>query len=99
MYHITNKGKNIMLISSRIEDSEAVLNLTNLFYEKKVNNSISETSEIIQQKARYDNFKLLTDIQTVLQKCTHLTDNDKLMYCQSQRYFMKLYLREINKRE
>ncbi len=99
MYHITNKVKNIRMISSRIEDSEAVLNLTNLFYEKKVNNSISETSEIIQRKARYDNFKLLTDIQTVLQKCTHLTDNDKLMYCQSQRYFMKLYLREINKRE
>ena len=88
-----------MLISSRIEDSEAVLNLTNLFYEKKVNNSISETTEIMQKKARYDNFKLLTDIQTVLQKCTHLTDKDRLMYCSSQRYFMKLYLREINKRE
>ena len=99
MNHKTSKIKNIKMISSKIEDSEAVLNLTNLFYEKKVNNSISETSEIIQQKARYDNFKLLTDIQTVLQKCTHLTDNDKLMYCQSQRYFMKLYLREINKRE
>jgi hypothetical protein len=98
MYHITNKVKNIRMISSKIEDSEAVLNLTNLFYEEKVNNSISETPEIIQQKARYDNFKLLTDIQTVLQKCTHLTDNDRLMYCQSQRYFMKLYLREINKR-
>ena len=87
------------MISSKIEDSEAVLNLTNLFSENKVNNSVSETPEIIQRKAKYDNFKLLTDIQTVLQKCSHLTDNDKLMYCQSQRYFMKLYLREINKRE
>ncbi len=87
------------MISSKIEESETVLNLTNLFYEKKVNNSISETSEIIQQKARYDNFKLLTDIQTVLQKSTHLTDKDRLMYCSSQRYFMKLYLREINKPE
>jgi hypothetical protein len=87
------------MISSRIEDSEAVLNLTNLFYEKNKNNSTSEASEIIQQKAKYDNFKLLTDIQTVLQKCSHLTDKDRLMYCQSQRYFMKLYLREINKRD
>ena len=87
------------MISSKIEDSEAVLNLTNLFYKKKVNNSVSETTELILQKTRYDNFKLLTDIQSVLQKCTHLSDNDKLMYCQSQRYFMKLYLREINKRE
>ncbi|GAH69468.1 unnamed protein product, partial [marine sediment metagenome] len=72
---------------------------TNLFYEKKENNSISENPEIIQRKAKYDNFKLLTDIQAVLNKCSHLTDNDKLMYCQSQRYFMKLYLREINKPE
>ncbi len=99
MYHNTNKVKNIKMISSKIEDSEAVLNLTKLFYEKNINNSISEATEIIQQKARYDNFKLLTDIQSVLKKCTHLSDNDKLMYCQSQRYFMKLYLREINKRE
>ncbi len=99
MYHNTNKVKNIKMISSKIEDSEAVLNLTKLFYEKNINNSISETTEIIQQKSRYDNFKLLTDISSVLQNCTHLTDNDKLMYCQSQRYFMKLYLREINKRE
>ena len=87
------------MISSKIEDSEAVLNLTNLFYVKKVNNSISETAEVIQKKAKYDNFKLLVDISAVLQNCTHLTDNDKLMYCSSQRYFMKLYLREINKRE
>jgi len=87
------------MISSKIEDSEAVLNLTNLFYEKNVDNSVSITSEIVQRRAKYDNFKLLTDIQTVLQKCTHLTDKDRLMYCSSQRYFMKLYLREINKRE
>jgi hypothetical protein len=99
MYHISSKAKNNKMISSGIEDSEAVLNLTNLFYEENVTNSISETAEIIQQKAKYDNFKLLTDIQTVLQKCTHLTDKDRLMYCTSQRYFMKLYLREINKRE
>lgn len=87
------------MLSSRIEDSEAVLNLTNLFYEKKENTTIKEIPEIIQQKAKYDNFKLLTDISRVLQKCTHLTDKDRLMYCSSQRYFMKLYLREINKRE
>lgn len=87
------------MISSKIEDSDTVVNLTNLFYQKKVNSSISETPDIIQQKTKYDNFKLLTDINNVLQKCTHLTDKDRLMYCSSQRYFMKLYLREINKRE
>jgi len=83
----------------RLEDSEPVLNLKNLFYKIKTNNNIKNSVEIFPQKAKYDNFKLLTDIQRVLQKCTHLTQRDKLMYCQSQRYFMKLYLREINKRE
>ena len=83
----------------RLEDSEPVLNLKNLFYEIKVNNNIKNSVDLFPQKAKYDNFKLLTDIQRVLQKCTHLTQRDKLMYCQSQRYFMKLYLREINKQE
>lgn len=85
------------MISSRIGDSEPVLNLKNLFHEEKINNSIKGTPEIIAQKAKYDNFKLLTDIQKVLQNCRHLTNRDRLNYCNTQRYFMKLYLREINK--
>ncbi|MFX0140223.1 MAG: hypothetical protein ACFFDN_41670 [Candidatus Hodarchaeota archaeon] len=86
------------MMISRIEDSEPVLNLKDLFYEKKViNDTVNKHVEEIPQKAKYDNFKLLTDISNVLQKCRHLTDKDKLLYCQSQRYFMKLYLREINK--
>ena len=86
------------MMSSRIGDSEPVLNLKDLFYEKKVvNKPVNKRVEKIPQKAKYDNFKLLTDIQRVLQNCRHLTDRDKLMYCNSQRYFMKLYLREINK--
>ena len=86
-----------IMTNSRLEDSEPVLNLKNLFYEIKVNNIINLMPEIIQRKAKYDNFKLLTDIQNVLQKCRHLTNKDKLNYCNTQRYFMKLYLREINK--
>ncbi|MFW9784166.1 MAG: hypothetical protein ACFFFB_17935 [Candidatus Heimdallarchaeota archaeon] len=85
------------MISSRLEDSEPVLNLKNLFYEKKINNSIDRPPGIIPQKAKHDNFKLLADIQNVLQNCRHLTDKDRLNYCNTQRYFMKLYLREINK--
>ena len=85
------------MTNSRLEDSEPVLNLKNLFYEIKVNNIINLMPEVIQRKAKYDNFKLLTDIQNVLQKCRHLTNKDKLNYCNTQRYFMKLYLREINK--
>jgi hypothetical protein len=85
------------MTNSRLEDSEPVLNLNNLFYEIRVNNNFKETPEVIPNKAKYDNFKLLTDIQRVLQNCRHLTDKDRLNYCNTQRYFMKLYLREINK--
>ena len=88
------------MMISKIEDSEPVLNLRELFYEKEViNKPINRQVEEIPQKAKYDNFKLLTDIQNVLQRCRHLTQKDKLLYCQSQRYFMKQYLREINRRE
>ena len=82
----------------RLEDSEPILNLKDLFYEAKIiNQTVNKQVEEIPQKAKYDNFKLLTDIQNVLQKCRHLTNKDKLNYCNTQRYFMKLYLREINK--
>ena len=87
------------MIISKMEDSEPILNLKDLFYETKVLNEGSKKLDDIPQKSKYDNFKLLTDISNVLQKCRHLTDKDKLLYCQSQRYFMKLYLREINRED
>ncbi len=83
--------------NSRSEDSEPVLNLKNLFYEIEIDYDINQISGVIQEKAKYDNFKLLMDIQSVLQNCRHLTDKDRLNYCNTQRYFMKLYLREFNK--
>ena len=86
-----------IMTNSRLEDLEPVLCLKDLFYEIKVEYNEEHVPEIMQQKAKYDNFKLLTDIQNVLQNCRHLTDKDRLNYCITQRYFMKLYLREINK--
>ncbi|MFX1489683.1 MAG: hypothetical protein ACFFBI_11075 [Promethearchaeota archaeon] len=87
------------MMISRVDDTEPVLNLKDLFYEPEVStNTINKPVNEIPHKAKHDNFKLLTDIQNVLIKCRHLTSKDKLLYCQSQRYFMKQYLREINKR-
>lgn len=99
-----DKSKNLeekieIMTISRLEDSEPALNLKNLFFEIKVNKNPTKSAEFFPQKAKYDNFKLLTDIQRVLQKCKHLTNRDRLNYCTTQRYFMKLYLREINKPE
>ncbi|MFW9941106.1 MAG: hypothetical protein ACFFFT_08690 [Candidatus Thorarchaeota archaeon] len=86
-----------VMTNSRLEDLEPVLSLKDLFYEIKMDHNIEKMPEIMKQKAKYDNFKLLTDIQRVLQNCRHLTDKDRLNYCNTQRYFMKLYLREFNK--
>jgi len=87
------------MMISRVDDTEPVLNLKDLFYEPKIVNFKNDKPvDEIPHKAIHDNFKLLTDIQNVLINCRHLTSKDKLLYCQSQRYFMKQYLREINKR-
>jgi len=51
----------------------------------------------IHEEKVLDSFNLLKEIQSILQNSTYLTPQQKLMYCESQRYFMKLYLREINK--
>jgi len=86
------------MISSNIGEPEPILNLKDLFSNKEDKINKVQYIQEFPQKAKIDNFKLLKDIQTVLQKCFNLSEQQKIMYCQSQRYFMKLYLREINKR-
>ena len=84
------------MISSNLADSDPILNLNNLF-DASTRNELREKVKILQSKNVADNLTLLNEIQQILKKCTHLTPEQKLMYCQSQRYFMKSYLREINR--
>ena len=85
------------MIISRLSDSEPVLNLKDLFQEDVTEKEIEVKLNLLPERAKRANLKLLEEIQTVLRKCTHLNDNQRLMYCESQRYFMKQYLREMNK--
>lgn len=85
------------MISSRLSDSEPILNLKDLFYNEELEENIEAKIKQLPEKNKRTNFKLLQEIQTVLQRCTHLTENQRLMYCESQRYFMKQYLREMNR--
>ena len=39
----------------------------------------------------------LRKLHKILQNGQHLTGKQKLDFCDSERYFMKLYLRELNK--
>jgi len=85
------------MISSRLNDSEPIQNLKDLFYDEELKEEIETKISNLPEKTKRSNFKLLQEIQTVLQRCTHLTEKQRLMYCESQRYFMKQYLREMNK--
>ncbi|MHA1193996.1 MAG: hypothetical protein ACTSP9_17190 [Promethearchaeota archaeon] len=77
--------------------SELALDLRNLFDNKNFGNEIKTQVENLQRKNVADNLSLMNEIKAILQECSHLNPEQRLMYCQSQRYFMKLYLREVNK--
>ena len=85
------------MISSRLSDSEPILNLKDLFYDEELKEEIGIKINQLPEKNKRSNLKLLQEIQTVLQRCAHLTEKQRLMYCESQRYFMKQYLREMNR--
>ena len=84
------------MISSRLSDSEPILNLKDLFYDEEVKKAIEVKIQQLPEKNKIANLMALQEIQTVLQRCAHLTEKQRLMYCESQRFFMKQYLREMN---
>ena len=85
------------MLSSNFGDQEPVLNLNSLFENNIVAQELKEKVEKLQKNDVGDNLILLNEIKEILHNCTHLTPEQKLLYCQSQRYFMKLYLREVNR--
>ncbi len=40
---------------------------------------------------------ILNDINSILINCSNLTNNQKLEYCNNQRRYIKLYLKEVLK--
>jgi len=87
------------MMSSQIGEKELTLNLKNLFYKEEVNIEIKNDFESIIEEETNDNLIILNEIKAILQNCSNLTDKEKLEYCNSQRFFMKLYLKEINQRK
>ncbi|TFF97756.1 MAG: hypothetical protein EU547_03420 [Promethearchaeota archaeon] len=41
---------------------------------------------------------MVKDIQKIINNCSHLSEEQKWDYCNSQRYFMKQFLRNLNKK-
>lgn len=87
------------MMSSQIGENELTLNLKSLFYKDEVNIEIKKDFEIVSEGETNDNLIILNEIKAILQNCSNLTDKEKLEYCNSQRFFMKLYLKEINNRK
>jgi len=85
-------------MSSKVSEKELILNLKRLFYENEIDNEIKDNSERESEEFTNDTLIILNEIKIILQNCSNLTDKQKLEYCNSQRYFMKLYLKELNKK-
>ena len=66
----------------------------------KEKNNLSEFNSttfngLNQIKTKNDYLTISNDIHSILLKCPDLSNNEKLEYCNSQRYFMKLFLRNL----
>ncbi len=85
-------------MSSNANSLDQVVRITDLFNDAGIENEIIKDLEQIPKDFGNDNLKILKDLQDILQNCTKLTQKEKLEYCKSQRFFMKLYLKEMNRR-
>ena len=85
------------MMSSNLGKSEPVLNIKNLFYESPLHLVKDNKKEQKTEISINDNFLILKEFESILHNCPTLTNKQRLDYCISQRYFMKAYLREINK--
>jgi hypothetical protein len=56
---------------------------------------IEKSSSIIPPENRDDDLLTLHKIHSILLNCINLNKKDKLEFCKSQRYFMKLYLQKM----
>lgn len=61
----------------------------------EVNNQILSFSRINLTAAEEEYLSISADIHAILSNYPDLTNDQKLEYCINQRYFMKLYLKEV----
>jgi len=85
-------------MSSNANSLDQAIKITGLFNDAGIENEIIRDLEQIPKDFGNENLKILNDIQDILQNCTKLTQKEKLEYCKSQRFFMKLYLKEMSRR-
>ena len=89
--------------SFRFDESAVITNLhlqksnhfeITLYYD----NLIKDEQRILQQineSVKENHFNMIKEIHQILKSAKNLTQNQKFGYCNSQRFFMKLYLKRI----
>ena len=61
----------------------------------EINENNSDISKSEKDFPISENFLILKELNSILLNCTNLTSIQKLEFCNSQRYFMKNFLKEI----
>ena len=83
----TNKSKAILSEELKVKEKKAQV--------KKVKKSIQDRERFDTNKR--ENLELVKEIHDILLNRKTLSLRQKIDFCKNQRYFMKLYLREILK--
>ncbi len=83
----TNKSKAILSQELKVKEKKAQV--------KKVKKSIQDRERFDTNKR--ENLELVKEIHDILLNHKTLSLRQKIDFCKNQRYFMKLYLREILK--
>ncbi|MHA2039314.1 MAG: hypothetical protein ACW972_00205 [Promethearchaeota archaeon] len=93
MAHNYFQGKNPNLILEPVSKVVKQEDLNQLIIENK--NQPFSFSKANLTKAEEEYLSISVDIHSILSNYPELTSDQKLDYCNSQRYFMKLYLKEV----
>ncbi|MFX1347496.1 MAG: hypothetical protein ACFE92_02370 [Promethearchaeota archaeon] len=101
-----NDLKNVE-ISFRFNESAIYTNYNlqkSNYYERKLykNNLTKDDGTILKQineSVKENHFDMIKEIHNILNSSKSLTQNQKFAYCNSQRFFMKLYLKRISREQ
>ena len=85
------------MMSSNVSNPDQI-KIKDLIFEEKIKNELITDIKCILREPENENLIILKEIQEILKNCSNLSGKQRLDYCKSQRFFMKLYLRELNKR-
>lgn len=78
----------------KIKDSKEQVEISN----EKESTTIQLVNEEIEDLCD-ENLTTLKKIHAILLNCSNLSKNQKLEFCESERYFMKLYLKKLKEKK